>query len=213
MKKVHIVTVGTQAGSVFDGVRHFGADVLYLLHSNRKDIIENARYIKRTIKQMGYSCSLKPINIYDVNSVIETILGVAKNHLEDNIFVNISGGLNYIAAAAQIGAYLVGAKVYFIRYWEKETDRSVKDKVIELPLPKIRPTELKKTKRKILEYIEKNPGCINKEVAEKCRITKQMSAIHIHDLIRDNLVKGERIGRIKRLFITNSGKLILKIIK
>ncbi len=213
MKKVHIATVGVQFGGVFSGLLNYGADVLYLLHSNRDDVVTNAQLIKRKVEQIGCTCHLKLIDVYNVQTVIETVLDISKAHPKATIFVNISGGLSYIAAATQIGAYLIGAKVYFMRYWEKEEGEAVAEKVIELPLPKIRPTELKGTRRKILGYIEKNPGCNNKEITDVFKISAQMSSKHVLNLIMDELVREERTGKEKKLFITNSGKLLLKIIK
>lgn len=213
MKKVHIATVGVQSGGVFSGLLNYGADVLYLLHSEREDVVTNAQSIKRKVEQIGCTCHLKLIDIYDVQTVIETVLDISKAHPKDIIYVNISGGLSYIAAAAQIGAYLIGAKVYFMRYWEKEEGESVTDKVIELPLPKIRPTELKGTRRRVLGYIEKNPGCNNKEIADAFEISAQMGSIHVLNLINDELVREEIEGKEKKLFITNSGKLLVIIIK
>ncbi len=212
MKKVHIATVGVQSVGVFSGLLNYGADVLYLLHSDREDVVTNVQSIKRKVEQIGCSCYLKLIDVYDVQTVIETVLDISKKHSKASIFINISGGLSYIAAAAQIGAYLIGAKVYFMRYWEKEKGEPFTDKVIELPLPKIRPTELKGRRRKILEYIEKNPCCNNKEITDVFKISAQMSSIHVHNLLRDELVREERTGKEKKLFITNSGKLLAKII-
>ncbi|MCG3255717.1 MAG: hypothetical protein KAU62_06510, partial [Candidatus Heimdallarchaeota archaeon] len=72
MKKVHIATVGVQSGGVFSGLLNYGADVIYLLHSDREDVVKNVQSVKKKVEQIGCSCYLKLIDVYDVQSVIET---------------------------------------------------------------------------------------------------------------------------------------------
>ena len=212
MTKIHIATVGFKLGGILDGFRNYSVDKLYLLYNKHVDSRGTAQEVEKIVEQSGGDSELVEIDINNIQNVIETIINIHNKHKGDELFVNITGGSKIVAAGALIGGFLVGSNVYYMRGWAKDEDEGLADKAMEIPLPKVKPTDLPLKIRNILKYISQNPNSNVSEIASEFEISNQFVSKQVNKLIESELIKEEWVGRKKLLKITNSGKIMIKLI-
>jgi hypothetical protein len=213
---VHLILVGTTTNDpIYSGILIYGnVDRIYLLHS--EEAIGAAKEVKRKLSHFRIEVILKKINIFSVDNMVNTISGIAKNEVDNNLFINITSGTNLMAGAACATSYFIGAQAYYIKDQRKLPPNSPKrDTLIELPVPNIRYNEaLDKTQIEILQMIAKHDGPSSARFLRQngLNISAQNLSYHLKELVRKRLIlmiPSTIDSRIKDLHLTDVGKLIL----
>jgi CRISPR locus-related DNA-binding protein len=226
---IHIAIIGRSPEPVLAGFHHYGSvEKLYLLHSpnaERDKFADIAKEVQRVLSMAGFTkVTLKEIDAFNMNSVINTILEVVELE-KPPFFINITGGTNIMAAAACSAAFFVGAKAYYIQ--GKRGVENPENKVLELPVPNIPYYRtLSKSEMGVLRALSKMGGCcMNPQLKSALGISAQILSYHIGELEKKRLItvennKSNNLGnlkdppisdrRIKKIQLTNAGQLVLR---
>ncbi len=228
---VHIALMGKAKEPVLKGFQYYGMDKLYLLHSIDSDECpfgQVARDVKKALEGVGLSeIFLTQINPFDMQTVINSIIEIADKEKQADIYVNITGGTNLMAGAACSASFFIGAKAYYVLDRNKlPTKATLKDQIIELPIPKI-PLfkQLQENQRKILQTLLEHNGSLgNTSLRVELGLSPQKLSYHLKELESKGLIttsrglakqEQPRKGKRKKVdlrqisvSLTNSGKLV-----
>lgn len=232
---VHIALIGKTKEPVMVGYRLYGVvSRLYLLHSpNTEDFPfeDLALEAREDLKGIGFfEIELMKIDAFDMHSVIGAILSISKREQRDDLFVNITGGTNLMAAAACTGAFIVGAKAYYVLDTRKMRGSAIDEALVELPIPRISlMDEVQGIQRDILRAIDLRGGEVsNVALREELGIIPQKLGYHIKHLESKGLIetakgwqtestwKGKKVtridSRILTIKITDVGRLTTRFL-
>jgi len=139
---IHIALMGKAQEPVLKGILAYPVDKLYILHSSDSKEFkyeQAAQDIRKKLITSGLNeVELVRISPFDMRDVLGSIIEIADREKSSNIFVNITGGTNLMAAAACSAAFYISAKAYYVLDQTKlPRGTSLKDQVIELPIPKV----------------------------------------------------------------------------
>lgn len=212
--KVHIVPHGRATSHVKRGLRAYsGADKVYLLTS---DAFENkGRELQQQLEEFGYDVESQLIDAFDLRSVVDTIVSIAKQHPGDDLFINITGGTNLVAGGATSSAFFIGATPYYVLEPRNDTE-DVDELVMKLPAPTQPLTfEIDGLQREVLATLGKwdkkgRTGVIMREIGEELGESDQKISYHINKLKDYGLVESKTAGRSKHMSLTDVGKLYLR---
>lgn len=212
---IHIALVGQNPKPILEGFHLYRAiDKLYLLHSTETRKIAND--IQMKIKQISdIEIFLEKIDPFSMESVVYVILEIGKKEVNQNIFVNMTGGTNIMAGSACAASYFLGAQAYYVLDKRKTVSiKSQQSLLIELPIPKIPSyTSLEPMQRIMLKTISKKESCDSSFLKEQTKISPQNLSYHIKTLKKKNLIEVDRNQTDPRKLIirlTNAGKLLSK---
>lgn len=210
---IHIIPHGRDTNHVKKGLRFYNSiDIVYLLPG--KGFVDNSKKLKEELKKFGYRVEISEVNPFDLRSIVDTIVTIAKKHENDKIYINITGGTNLMAGGATSSAFFIGATAYYVMGKEDE-EKPLKEQIKILPIPN-QPlyVDITGLKRDIMEKLPQiiEEGKMNsiKELRTKLRVYPQKIHFHIKELERKGLIKTHREGRITKIEITPAGKLYLK---
>ncbi|QLG28160.1 winged helix DNA-binding protein [Halorarum halophilum] len=211
---IHIVPHGRITSHVKRGLRAYsGADKVCLLTS---DAFENEGVkLQNDLVEFGYDVESHLIDAFDIRSVVDTIVSIAKQYPADNFFINITGGTNLVAGGATSSAFFIGATPYYVLEPQGE-DEDIDDLVIELPAPTQPLTfEIEGLQRDLLVTLgrwdeEGRTGVIMREIGEELGESAQKISYHVDQLEERGLVERSPSGRTKHVSLTDVGKLYLK---
>ncbi|MFB6186187.1 MAG: DUF6293 family protein, partial [Halobacteriaceae archaeon] len=111
--KVHIVPHGRNTTHVKRGLRAYtGADKVYLLTSDA--FPEEGAKLRKDLEEFGYEVNQHQIDAFDLRSVVDTIVSIAREHTGDEVYINITGGTNLVAGGATSSAFFIGATPYYV---------------------------------------------------------------------------------------------------
>lgn len=217
MKKIHIATSGKDTGHLFNAFQELKIDELYLITSEK--FKENAEEVKEKLKTFNVETHIKltePFKKDSLQKILDTILEIIKEHRQDEININISGGTNLMGAAALIAAYFTKSNAYYLLDPRFSEDS---EKVIFLPVPKISYFDaLSETKKeimlKIVSEIQKEKIITNIHAfAEKIGRSQQSIKPHLEDLKNKGLIFINKKKKEHTIQLTKSGEIILSFIK
>lgn len=178
------------------GLRHYGSiDRLYLLHSaDTSEFAFNsfAQNLGQQLREVGFEhVTLKEINPFDMQSVIDAILWIADRE-SPPFYINITGGTNLMAGAACSAAFFVGAQAYYVV--GKAGSQQEDQRVLELPVPNIPYYRtLDKTQLLVLKEIRELGGEVeNASLRYELGMSPQILSYHVKELTRKRLVCTER---------------------
>ncbi|MCY3414018.1 MAG: winged helix DNA-binding protein [Candidatus Heimdallarchaeota archaeon] len=209
---IQIATQGTSTSPILEGVRSYSIDFLYLLHNEGSK--STALEVKEMMNNWDIQCKLEEIQMFDQTSITNKIIEIYKNHKHDEILVNITGGTKLMSAAAAVSAVLIGAKAFYMIEQVKGEDKSLKERTLELPMPKVSAIQINEQQTEILSLISDQGGTMVRainQVRDYLEISKQMASYHIKELENQGLIRLELDGRMKRAIITPEGQLILNL--
>lgn len=231
---IHIALIGKTKEPVLFGFQQYSKiSKMYLLHSPDSPDFkfeELALSVKESLRNIGFR-GVIPIKIdaFNMNSVINEIVRIAKKEHSNPIYVNITGGTNLMAAAACVGAFIIGATAYYILDTRKNSSSDTENILVELPIPSIPILgSLQETQIRILKKIHSHEDKIsNVKLRNEIGITPQKLSYHIKELERKGLLvssKGweykttiqdkiltKKNNRISTIKLTNAGQLLANI--
>ncbi len=195
---VHIALMGRTKEPVLEGLWKHGSLMhgevfkLFILHSRNSETFpfENyARDLAKTLVEAGFpNIELIVIDAFNMYNIIETIHNIAEVEPRREIFVNITGGTNLMAAAACIAAFIIGARAYYVldtRLIDSDTSP-----ILELPLPNIPPLKsLQGHQLEILRYLKLRDGrSSNVDLRAEIDVSPQVLSYHIKSLEKMRLI-------------------------
>lgn len=210
---VHIVPHGRTTAHIKKGLRAKGpADRVYLLTSEIYE--ETGISLAAELEEFGYTTEQRLVDAFDLRDVVDTIVTIAQQHTDADLYVNITGGTNLMAGAATSSAFFIGARPYYIL--EQQDDEPLNELVRELPAP-TQPLhfDLSNAQLEVFTQLgrwdaEGRTGVIGREVADKLGASPQKISYHINELEQKRLIETENDGRRKEIHVTESGKLYLR---
>lgn len=211
--KIHIVPHGRNTTHVKRGLRAYtGADKVYLLTSDA--FPEEGAELKKDLEEFGYEVNQHRIDAFDLRSVVDTIVSIAREHTGDKVYINITGGTNLVAGGSTSSAFFIGATPYYVL--EPQGDEDLDELVMELPAPTQPLTfEIDGLQREVLVTLgmweeEGRTGVIMREIGEELGESAQKISYHVDRLEDRGLVERRTSGRSKKVYLTEVGKLYLR---
>ncbi|NUE03706.1 winged helix DNA-binding protein [Halorubraceae archaeon YAN] len=210
---IHIVPHGRATEHIHRSLRAFGSvETVYLLTSDA--FLDTGDNLATDLDRFGYKVHRRTIDAFDLRDVVDTIVDIAKDNLNEPVYVNITGGTNLVAGGATSSAFFVGAKPYYVL--EPQTgEESIDDLVMQLPTPKQPLTfEIDGLQRDVLTTVgmwdEKGrTGVIYREIGDELGEAAQKISYHVNRLAEQGLLETENDGRSKRVYLTDMGRLYL----
>lgn len=210
---VHIVPHGRVTEHVKRGLRwHSSVEKVHLLSSERYK--ETSIDLGDELSEFGYEVELHEIQPFELRSVVDTIVTIAKEYSDLDVYINVTGGTNLMAGAATSSAFFIGAKPYYVL--EPQNDEPLEELIISLPAPKQPLTfDLSDSQREILEILQQwdsdgKTDVIGREIGDELGESAQNISYHIRSLDEKGLVETRRAGRRKEINITDVGRLYLR---
>jgi CRISPR locus-related DNA-binding protein len=211
---LHIVPHGETTVHIKRGLQAYGsADHVELLTSEKFQSVGNE--LAQELSEFGYDVEIDLIDAFDLRDVVDTVVSVARQNPDQEIYVNITGGTNLMAGAATASAFFIGATPYYVL--EPQTgEESVDDLVKKLPSP-TQPLNFKieGLQLDVLETLgrwdeEGRKGVILREIGEELSESSQKISYHVSQLEEKGLVETEMEGRTKHVYVTDVGRLYLQ---
>ena len=214
--EIHIATVGLTKEPILQGVNAYPIDKLILLHSNDDKSKENSHEIASAVKELKIECEIAEVDAFDLEDVLISIMNIHKKYAQEDLSINLTGGTKVMASAALLAGYILGLRVYYIQDGsiDKNKGKYIKERTIELPVPRVNIHDLEQTQKDILSYIFKEGGRLEKAntvLHEVLKITKQNASYHLKQLTKKDLISLTIDGRNKIVKLTNTGKLFARI--
>ncbi len=208
---VHIIPHGRATDHVTRGLRSFpNVQVVYLLTSDA--FLDTGAELENTLTQFGYETYRKEIDAFELRNVVDTIVNIARDHRDEDLAINITGGTNLVAGASTSSAFFVGATPYYVL--EPQTgNEPIDELVMRLPAPAQPLTfEIDGLQRDVFETLviwdrEGNTGVILREIGDEIGEAPQKISYHIKQLEKQGLVRIEPDGRTKQVYVTDLGRL------
>ncbi len=212
--KVHIALVGKTSEPILIGIRASEAvDRVYLLHSNIT--LDIAKKIRSKLSEIGINdITLELIDAFSMDSVVSTIIRIARIETGNDILINITGGTNLMAGAACAASFFVGAIAYYVLDPKYSSSKSIRDSLIILPIPALNHKELTKLQLNVIRKIGNRAGSSSSSLLlqEGLNISPQRLSYNIRQLKNRKLIcvtSGTKDSRIKLLSLTDVGRLHL----
>lgn len=211
---IHIVPHGQTTVHIKRGLQAYGsADSVRLLTSEKFQSVGNE--LAEELIEFGYNVEIDLIDAFDLRDVVDTVVSVARENPDQEIYVNITGGTNLMAGAATASAFFIGATPYYVL--EPQTgEESVDELVKKLPSPTQPLTfEIEGLQLNVLQTLgewaeEGRRGVILREIGEELGESSQKISYHISQLEAKGLVETEMEGRMKHVYVTDVGRLYLQ---
>jgi len=211
---LHIVPHGESTAHIKRGLRAYGgADTVYLLTS---EAFEQVGYdLADELREFGYDVHLELIDAFDLRDVVDTVVNVAQDNPDSEIYINITGGTNLVAGGATASAFFIGATPYYVLR-PQTGDESIDELVMGLPSP-TQPLnfEIEGLQLEVLQTLgewdqEGREGVILREIGEDLGEASQKISYHIGQLEDKGLLETELEGRTKHVYVTDVGRLYLQ---
>ena len=211
---LHIVPHGETTVHIKRGLQAYGsADHVQLLTSEKYQSVGNE--LAKDLTEFGYTVEVDLIDAFDLRDVVDTVVSVARENPDQEIYVNITGGTNLMAGAATASAFFIGATPYYVL--EPQTgEESVDELVKKLPSP-TQPLnfEIEGLQLNVLRTLDKwdknrRTGVILREIGEELGESSQKISYHISQLEEKGLVETEIEGRTKHVYVSDVGRLYLQ---
>lgn len=220
---VHIASCGMDTNNVKNCVRAIPSaiDVIYLLYSKKYE--DSAFSLRDYFTEANYRCEIRPISGFDFQEITDAIYNAFdyESGKDVEFSVNITGGTNLMAAAACSTAFLTGAKTYYLKWDPNNPNEPLKDRLVEIPMPKIPDiNKIKGLSRDILLYIaneceDKDTVSNNdiltdfKETMSKQSLSRYVNILADCGLIEVHVSKSNDKRR-KDISLTREGRMVSK---
>ncbi|WP_340099418.1 DUF6293 family protein [Salinibaculum salinum] len=210
---IHIIPHGRVTEHIKKGLRdHSSVEKVYLLPSHK--FADVSAELATELETFGYDIEIREVDAFELRSVVDTIVTVAKENPGEDLYVNITGGTNLMAGAATSSAFFIGAKPYYVL--ERQDDESLEELVISLPAPKQPLTfDLSDAQREVLEQLgdwdnEGRTGIIGRQLGDALGVSSQKISYHTGQLEERGLIETHPQGRRKEIELTDVGRLYLR---
>lgn len=210
---IHIAPHGRVTEHIKRGLRgHDTVELVYLLPSSK--FATTGHELATELEAFGYKIEVQEVAAFELRSVVDTIVTIAKDHPGDDLYVNITGGTNLMAGAATSSAFFIGAIPYYVL--ERQEDESLEELIISLPAPNQPLTfDLSDAQRTVLEQLgewdsKEKTGVIGRELGDALGASAQKVSYHIGKLEEKGLIETHSQGRRKEIELTDVGRLYLR---
>lgn len=196
MKKRVLIATLYGSNAVMHSITKMSPEILILLVNKKPDKIQDESLSK--IKDLlGKVIEIKVVKIdaYDIVDVAKKVVEVID--LQDNnneILVNMTSGRKTMALGLIFASYARHNRVKKIAYYPEE-----KNEIVYLPRISFKLTS---SQKKILEYLEENPGKNIKELSENVDLSTAMVYRAIDELKDMDLISAEN-----GMELTDAGKI------
>lgn len=214
--EIHIATLGLNEKIILSAVKKYSIDKLYLITS--KDCKEQLNKIKSIFNEIGIEIEvyyIDPFKSESYSKILDYFISIRKEHEKDNIHVNITGGTNFMTAAALSGSQFIQAKPYYITM-DKKTE---KQNFLEVPIVNISFKDTLTDKQKKIFILIYQSLIKTKEIknintfAESIGLSKQNFKQFSDNFVKLNLIEIEKDGKENVIKPTNTGTLIMSLIQ
>ena len=218
MKNIQISIVGEQPGGAIQGLRIPPPfDHLVLLHGDSRSSRDAASKVKTVAEAMVALDEIELIQVdpFGMSDVLNNVTRVRNYDPDATITVNLSGGTNIMVSAALLGCFIIGADAFYIKFKKGEVEGPLEDRVVHIPIPKVRLDDVKGSKLKILQLLvgRKGAALTQRELAYGLNMSPQLVSIHVKQLAKWRLVTVSSEGRNNYITLTDSGRLFARISK
>lgn len=210
---VHIVPHGRVTEHIKRGLRgHSSVEEVHLLSSAK--FLETAYEFAEDLEVFGYDVEVHEILPFELRSVVDTVVTIARKHVGEDLYINITGGTNLMAGAATSSAFFIGANPYYVL--EPQDDEPLEELVVSLPAPRQPLTfDLSDPQREVLEQlgewdVDGRTGVIGREVGDALGSSAQKVSYHVGELKEKGLIQTHQQGRRKEITLTDVGRLYLR---
>jgi len=218
MPNAQVSLVGRQPGGAIQGLRvPPPPEHLVLLHSDDPESTKAARRACKVAAPMLSRDRIQLVRIdpFGMHDVVRQITGIAAEHPEWKLSVNISGGTNIMASAALVACFMVGAEAFYVKEGIGPSPPPLETRIIRLPVPKVTLQELDARARSVLALCRRpGGGSLEKAtsaVAHALGISPQLASYHLKRLARLGLIELATEGRRKDARLTDSGSLFAAV--
>lgn len=216
MSSIQIATVGRSPQPVVEGFLFYNSDRLFLLHS--KETVSQARQITARLESLLEEditrlCLVDPFDLTDIIGNIVRIVRAFRQSAESKLLINITGGTNVMASAALLASIIVDAVPFYIKEG-KGKPVSIEGRLVRLPVPKIRSTEINAPQQRIIHFLSESGGKLtnaNTAISRQMNIKPQLTSYHIRRLNHYGLIEVSSEGRGKTIELTVEGRLYSQI--
>jgi hypothetical protein len=227
---VHIAPHGFEYDRIFEPAVQGKVDRIYLLEHEKPQFerVDFHDELIEDLRETGIDVELETCDLYDVYDVLAVVTTLAYEHHDDDVWVNVSTGREIAAVGATIGSMVTNATPYYVHPSEYSTSeepvgRGIRD-VEQLPTyPIDAPTEEQVA---VLEYLQEDRKVNKKELIgfgeseelpfiENSQASTDKSKFRVLDskiidpLVEDGYVEIEKVGRQKRIHLTENGRNVL----
>lgn len=214
-RRVQVATVGRSTRPILNGYLAFGADVVILLPSVETE--GEAKQIARQIDDLAGRpvCQVRPVDKFDLTSIVLQVRRVRQDLPDAELLVNITGGTNVMASSALVACYIVGARAFYMREEPPTSSASLRDTVIDLPIPRVAIDDLSAEQRRVLRSIRNKGGELrpaNSRIAQELGVSFQDASYHLKRLTRFGLIEVTTDGREKVARLTPEGLLYAELV-
>lgn len=230
VERVHIAPHGYEHDRIYEPAVQGKVDRIYLLEheGSQFSTAEFHGELIEELREAGITVETETCDLYDVYDVLAVVTTLAYEHRDDDVWVNVSTGREIAAVGATIGSMVTNATPYYVHPQEYSTsEEPVGRGVREVePLPTY-PIDAPSTEQvAVLEYLADNEKVNKKELIEfgereslpfieNSQATTDKSKFRVLDskivdpLVDDGYVDVEKVGRQKRIHLTESGQNVL----
>ncbi len=206
MKILHIATLGIHANERVQYVltATSAPKVLLIATSENED---DAKSLKQEYERVGIEIEYRVVRPWEYDEILATVLDYVVDYLDHELTFNISCGTIAMRAACHMAAALVGATVYYVT----EDEHTKIGRLVRVnPLPM---SSLSAAKQRILEELAKHEDGVESFRELGSRVDLEVASIskHIKGLREVGYVKTERKGRRHRTWITELGRIVLRL--
>ena len=188
---IHIANIAERPEPVTNGVLGIsGIDKVFLLSSKKYENVANET--KSKLELMGCKCEIRKVGGFDFQEIIDRITEIYEETYDKDVrySINITGGNNLMAAAACFCTPITGAKLYYVLYDKDNPDQPLSERILEVPVPKIRNVErFTKNERLVLKYLREKGGGRNVDVAKGIGMSPQQCGKYIKSLEAEGLIE------------------------
>jgi len=222
--RVYVATVGSSKEPVLKGLLYARPDYVYLLHGQNPTLKERdpervAQEVRHITESMGTSaCVLRAVDSFSFDEITSAIIDIWKDHTNDTIVANMTGGTNVMAAACLLAGFSISATVIYVKEPPAESETPLDKQVLVLPTPKIPLSHLSKPLRETLSTIRNNTDpkggtvlwAATTYLADELHKSPQTISYLLKKLQGLGLVEIQREGRKNGVSLTSSGTFVAR---
>lgn len=230
VERVHIAPHGFEYDRIYEPAVDGKVDRIYLLEHDGPQFPEGEFQgaLIEDLREAGVTVETERCDLNDVYDVLAIVTTLAYEHRDDDVRVNVSTGREIAAVGATIGCMVTNATPYYVHPKEySTTDEPVGRGVREVEQLPSYPIDAPTTEQvAVLQYLTKNervnkkeliefgetaglPFIVNSEASTDKSKFRVLDSKIVSPLVDDGYAEVDKVGRQKRIHITDSGLNVL----
>lgn len=175
--RVHVVALGWEVARVVDPLYELKADKIVLVLPHNEAFIADFEYemIDDLEANDRIAVETRTANLYDLDSTLQTITQMVKDHEDDEVYINVSTGTQIAAIAGMMAAQTSDATPFYVQITPDNPDESevwtpdepifsTSGEITELPVFELQGPSAEQLQ--ILGFLHGNDGVTKKELIE-----------------------------------------------